>query len=168
MLRQMDKRLGLMESIDQILHDPREQDQVVHSQISLLRQRIYGICLGYEDLNDHKTLRTDPAIQTAVDRHDTLASQSTLCRLENRTDRQTMIAIHKVFMDQFIASFKTPPKELILDFDATDNPTHGRQERTFFHGYYRHYCFLPLYVFCNDQLLVSHLRPSNIDPKKIS
>ena len=74
LLRQMDKQLGLMKSIDHILHDPREQDQVTHSQISLLRQRVYGLCLGYEDLNDHKTLRTDPAIQTALDRDNVLAS----------------------------------------------------------------------------------------------
>jgi hypothetical protein len=74
-----------------------------------------------------------------------------------------MIDIHKVFVDQFIASFDTPPDELILDFDATDDPTHGQQEKTFHHVYYRHYCFLPLYVFCNDQLLVSYLLPSNQD-----
>ena len=168
LLRQMDKQLGLMESIDRILHDPRELDQVTHSQLSLLKQRVYGLCLGYEDLNDHKTLRTDPAIQTAVNRDEVLASQSTLCRLENRTDRQTMVAIHEVFFEQFIASFKKPPKELILDFDATDDPTHGQQEQTFYHGYYRHYCFLPLYVFCKDQMLVSYLRPSNIDGAKHS
>lgn len=168
LLRQMDKQLGLMKSIDHLLHDPREQDQVTHSQLSLLRQRVYGLCLGYEDLNDHKTLRTDPAIQTALNRDDVLASQSTLCRLENRTDRQAMVDIHKVFLEQFIASFKKPPKELILDFDATDDLTHGNQEHVFYHGYYRHYCFLPLYVFCKGQLLVSYLRPSNIDGAKHS
>ena len=168
LLRQIDKQLGLMEAINHILHDPREQDQVIHSQLSLLKQRVYGLCLGYEDLNDHQTLRTDPAIQTALNRDDVLASQSTLCRLENRTDRQTMVDIHKVFFEQFIASFKKPPKELILDFDATDDPTHGSQEHVFYHGYYRHYCFLPLYVFCKGQMLVSYLRPSNIDGAKHS
>lgn len=168
LLRQLDKQLGLLESVDRRLPDPRAQDQVTHSQISLLRQRVYGLCLGYEDLNDHKALRTDPAIQTALNRDDVLASQSTLCRLENRTDRQAMMEIHKVFFEQFVASFKKPPKELILDFDATDDPTHGRQEQVFYHGYYRHYCFLPLYVFCKDQLLVSYLRPSNIDGAKHS
>jgi hypothetical protein len=79
-----------------------------------------------------------------------------------------MTDIHQVFIEQFIASFNSPPDELILDFDATDDPTHGQQEQTFFHGYYRHYCFLPLYVFCNEQLLVSYLRPSNIDGAKHS
>ena len=167
-LRQMDKRLGLLESVDQILPDPRHQEMIVHSQLSMLKQRIYGLCLGYEDLNDHTQLRADPAIQTALDCDSVLASQSTLCRLENRNHRQVMMDIHQVFFKQFIASFKSPPKELVLDFDATDDPTHGRQEQTFFHGYYRHYCFLPLYVFCNEQLLVSYLRPSNIDGAKHS
>ncbi len=103
-----------MQSIDRLLHDPREQDQVTHSQLSLLRQRVYGLCLGYEDLNDHQTLRVDLAIQTALDCEDVLASQATLCRLENRTDRQAMVDIHKVFFDQFVTSFKKPPKELII------------------------------------------------------
>jgi hypothetical protein len=77
-----------------------------------------------------------------------------------------MWRLHEVLVEQFIASFPTPPSELILDFDATDDPVHGRQEGRFFHGYYDHYCFLPLYVFCRDQLLVSYLRPSNIDGAK--
>ena len=168
LLRQMDHQLGLMEAIDKVLQDPRDQDQIKHSQLSMLRQRVYGLCLGYEDLNDHRQLRTDPAIQTALNREDVLASQSTLCRLENRSNRQAMVDIHQIFVKQFIASFKQPPEELILDFDATDDPTHGQQEHTFYHGYYRHYCFLPLYVFCNDQLLVSYLRPSNKDGAKHS
>jgi len=168
LLRQMDQQLGLMASIDKILQDPRDQNQIKHSQLSMLRQRVYGLCLGYEDLNDHGGLRTDPAIQTAVNREDALASQSTLCRLENRSNRQAMVDIHQIFVKQFIASFKQPPEELILDFDATDDPTHGQQEHTFYHGYYRHYCFLPLYVFCNDQLLVSYLRPSHQDGAKHS
>ena len=168
MLRQMDQQLGLLKSVDQVLQDPRDQDQIKHSQLSLLSQRVYALCLGYEDLNDHQQLRLDPALQTAVNREEALGSQSTLCRLENRMNRQAMIDIHQVFLKQFIASFSVPPEELILDFDATDDPTRGRQEKTFYHGYYRHYCFLPLYVFCNDQLLVSYLRPSNKDGAKHS
>ena len=168
LLRETDRRLGLLKSVDQVLHDPRDQDQIKHSQLSLLRQRVYGLCQGYEDLNDHQQLRHDPALQTAVNRDEVLGSQSTLCRLENRSQRQAMVAIHQVFLQQFIASFKQPPEELILDFDATDDPTHGAQAHTFYHGYYRHYCFLPLYVFCNEQLLVSYLRPSNQDGAKHS
>jgi len=166
LLRDMDRRLGLLESVNRVLHDPRDSDRVVHSQLSLLRQRIYGLCLGYEDLNDHQELRLDPALQTAVNRDTHLASQATLCRLESRMDRSAMVALHKVLVEQFIASFNKPPRKLILDFDATDDRVHGQQEKRFFHGYYDHYCFLPLYVFCGKQLLVSYLRPSNIDGAK--
>ena len=166
LLRQIDRRLGLMKAIDAVIPDPRNPDYITHTQLSLLRQRVYGLSLGYADLNDHKTLRNDPALQTAVDREQELGSQSTLCRLEGRTGRKAAVDIHKVLIDQFIASFDAPPDELMLDFDATDDPIHGLQEGRFFHGYYDHYCFLPLYVFCGDQLLVSYLRPSNIDGAK--
>ncbi|WP_419649215.1 transposase, partial [Thiolapillus sp.] len=127
LLRDMDRRLGLLESVNRVLHDPRDSDRVVHSQLSLLRQRIYGLCLGYEDLNDHQDLRLDPALQTAVNRDTPLASQATLCRLENRMDRSAMVALHKVLVEQFIASFNKQPRKLILDFDATDDRVHGQQ-----------------------------------------
>ena len=166
LLREIDRQLGLMKAIDAVIPDPRNPDYITHTQLSLLRQRVYGLSLGYEDLNDHKTLRNDPALQTAVDREQELGSQSTLCRLEGRAGRRAAVDIHKVLIDQFIASFDAPPDKLILDFDATDDPIHGLQEGRFFHGYYDHYCFLPLYVFCGDQLLVSYLRPSNIDGAK--
>ena len=166
LLRQVDRRLGLLEAVHRVLHDPRDSGKVVHSQLSLLRQRVYGLCLGYEDLNDHQELRRDPAIQTAVERDAMLASQATLCRLEHRMDRQAAVALHQVLVEQFIASHPKPPRKLILDFDATDDRVHGLQEGRFFHGYYDHYCFLPLYVFCGKQLLVSYLRPSNIDGAK--
>jgi len=132
----------------------------------MLRQRIYGLALGYEDLNDHNHLRKDLGFQTAVDRDKELASSPTVCRWENRADRQAARRISELLVDKFIASFKEVPKELILDFDATDDAVHGQQEGRFFHGYYDHYCFLPLYVFCESQLLVSYLRPSNIDGAK--
>ena len=92
-----------------------------------------------------------------------LASQATLCRLEHRMDRQAAVALHRVLVEQFIASHRKPPRKLILDFDATDDPVHGNQEGRFFHGYYDRYCFLPLYVFCGQQLLVSYLRPASQD-----
>ena len=129
---------------------------------------IVTIALGYEDLNDHEALRQDVALQTAVERDRFLASASTLCRFENQADRDTAWRLHEILVDQFIGSYKRPPKKLVLDFDATDDPVHGEQEGRFFHGFYRHYCFLPLYVFCGDQLLVSYLRPSNIDGAKHS
>jgi hypothetical protein len=163
LLREADRRLGLVAALDAVLPDPRDPRLIIHRQVDLLRQRIYGLATGSEDLNDHETLRHDLAWQTALERDTTLASDSTLCRLEQRADRKAALAFHKVLLEKFIASFKEAPTELILDFDATDDRVHGNQEGRHFHGYYGDYCFLPLYVFCGDQLLVSYLRPSNID-----
>jgi hypothetical protein len=168
LLRQADRRLGLINALDKALVDPRKAEQITHSQADLLRQRIFGIALGYEDLNDHDTLREDLVWQTAVDRDTPLASSPTLCRLENRTDRDAAVQFHKVMVEAFIASHKTAPEELVLDFDATDDRVHGQQQGRSFHGYYGNWCFLPLYVFCGEQLLVSYLRPSNIDAAKHS
>lgn len=162
LLREADRRLGLSAALDAVLTDPRDPLLITHPQVDLLRQRIYGLALGYEDLNDHDTLRGDLAWQTALERGDELASSPTLCRLEKRACRRAAVAFHEVLLAQFIASLATPPTELILDFDATDDRVHGRQEGRFFNGYYGDYCFLPLYVFCGEQLLVSYLRPSNI------
>jgi hypothetical protein len=166
LLQQVDRRLRLCDAAARALDDPRRQASCDHDGLSLLRQRVYALALGYEDLNDHITLRQDLAIQTAVGRTEALASSATLCRWENRADRAAAVALHQVLIEQFIASFKRPPKQLILDFDATDDAVHGQQEGRFFHGYYDHYCFLPLYVFCGNQLLVSYLRPSKIDGAK--
>ena len=168
LLRQADRLTDLSDSIARTLSDPRRQASCDHDVPGLVRQRLYAIALGYEDLNDHDGLRQDVALQTAVERDQWLASASTLCRFENRADRETAWRLHEVLLDQFIASFKRAPKKLILDFDATDDPVHGEQDGRFFHGYYRRYCFLPLYVFCGHQLLVSYLRPSNIDGAKHS
>ncbi|MFQ5641583.1 MAG: IS1380 family transposase [bacterium] len=168
LLRQADRLLGLSEAIVHALSDPRRQASCDHDVRGLVRQRLYAITLGYEDLNDHEALRRDVALQTAVERDRSLASASTLCRFENRADRESAWRLHAVLLDQFVDSFKRPPKKLVLDFDATDDPVHGEQDGRFFHGFYRHYCFLPLYVFCGDQLLVSYLRPSNIDGAKHS
>jgi len=166
----VDRRIGLIDAINGCIPDPRNQEMIIHDQQTLLAQRIFGIALGYEDLNDHQTLRDDPLFQAVtergIDQDVPLASPSTLCRLENRITRKSLFAMAKVFVEQFVASHRKPPKELILDFDATDDRIHGGQEGRFFHGYYDHYCFLPLYVFCGDQLLAAYLRPSNIDPSK--
>jgi hypothetical protein len=166
LLRQIDQRLGLSAAVARALEDPRRQASCLHDGLSLVRQRVYGLALGYEDLNDHQNLRADVALQTAVDRDTRLASSATLCRWENRADREAVWKVHEVLVDQFMASFKRAPKELVLDFDATDDVVHGKQEGRFLHGYYDDYCFLPLYVFCRDQLLVSYLRPSKIDGAK--
>jgi len=166
-LRQVDKKLGLLDALDRCLPDPRHVSYTTHAQKTLLAQRIFGIALGYEDLNDHQTLRHDPLMQIVTERgvqaDAPLAAPPTLCRLENRVDRASLVRMAQVFVESFIDSHATPPTELILDFDATDDLVHGQQERRFFHGYYDHYCFLPLYVLCGSQLLVAYLRPANID-----
>ena len=166
LVRQVDRELGLTRAMARRLTDTRRKKSCSHTLHSLLRQRIYAICQGYEDLNDHDELRTDPALQTASERDEELASPSTLCRWENRADREAAVAMHEVLLELFIASFDEPPQELILDFDATDDEVHGGQEGRFFHGYYYHYCFLPLYVFCGDRLPAAYLRPSKIDAAK--
>jgi hypothetical protein len=166
LLRQIDRRLGLTEAMAKVLPDPRDPARCEHRLVDLIRQRVYGLALGYEDLNDHQTRRWDVALQTALGREEVLASPSTLCRFEHQAHRQVAWALNRLWVEQFIASFKEPPKGLILDFDGTDDPLHGHQEGRFFHGYYDGYCFLPLYVFCGDQLLVSYLRPSHIDGAK--
>jgi hypothetical protein len=166
LLQQADRKIKLTQAINRVLQDPRRQASCDHAQLKLLQQRIYTLALGYEDLNDHQTLRHDVVLQTAVGADRELASSSTLCRMENRSQRESAVLLHEVLVEKFIESFKTAPKELILDFDTTDDPVHGKQEGRFFHGYYQDYCFLPLYVFCGDQLLVSYLRPSKIDGAK--
>ena len=163
LLQQMDRKLGLTEKIAGRLCDPRDPSKVKHDQLSMVRQRLYGLALGYEDLNDHSALRRDSAFQTALYKEDDLASSPTLCRFENRADRSVALALHEVLIEQFISSYEKPPQELILDFDATDDLIHGEQIGRFYHGYYKNYCFLPLYVFCGSQLLVSYLRPSSKD-----
>jgi hypothetical protein len=167
LLREADKRLGLLDALDRCLPDPRDPDLITHPQRALLAQRVFGIATGYEDLNDHQRLRHDPLWQALAeydpDPDQPLASAPTLCRLENRASRPALVRMACALVDQFIASHDRPPECLVLDFDATDDPVHGQQEGRFFHGYYDSYCFLPLYVFCGDQLLVAYLRPSNID-----
>jgi len=174
LVRQVDQRVGLTAALSSAIGDPREPTKITHDQSAMLAQRVHAMAAGYEDLNDHLTLRHDPAVQLCAGVDPTpeakLASPSTLCRLENRVTRRDGVAMHEVLVDRFIASHPEAcsggPAELILDFDATDDPLHGQQEGRFFHGYYGGYCYLPLYVFCGDELLVAYLRPSDIDAAK--
>jgi hypothetical protein len=168
LLQSVDNKLGLTKSIAKILPDNRNPLFVDHDSLQMLRQRVYAIALGYEDLNDWQSLRHDTVLQTAMGKDTTLASPPTLCRFEKNFTKQATWETHKILIDLFIKSHSTPPTELTLDFDATDDIVHGKQEGRHFHGYYDNYCFLPLYVFCGDQLLVSYLRPSNIDGAKHS
>lgn len=135
LVRQMDARLGLIRDLSQAVPDDRHPSFITHSEEELFRQRVLGLVQGYEDLSDHDTLRHDLLRQTAVNRDTPLASSPTLCRLEKRANHQSALAIHKVFLDEFIAYFKEAPTELPLDFDATDDRVRGDQEGRFFHGY---------------------------------
>ena len=156
LLREADRRLKLTERVTAAVGDSRRRKSCRHDMLTLIRQRVYAIGLGYEDLNDHDTLRQDIAIQTAVGRDEELASSSTLCRFENRADRLTALKIHEVMVDRFIASFLEAPKELILDFDATDDRVHGEQEGRFFHGYYDH-GGTPVFCRCMSFVRISFL-----------
>ncbi len=163
LLRQVDRRIGLSKAVAGALHDPRNQEMIVHEMRDLVAQRLYALCCGYEDLNDHAALRRDPLMQTAVGRTEELGSSPTLCRLEKRATRADVVALNRVLVEQFIASHACPPRELVLDIDASDIPLHGDQEQKEFHAYYDSHCYLPLYVFCGKAMLACVLRRSRID-----
>ena len=174
LLRQTDKRLNLLPRLAECFLDGRNQDLVEHSILEMLSQRVYGLALGYEDLNDHEQLRKDPVFSILAGRaelDEPLAGKSTLNRMElgaGTKDRYKKITFWKEGMDEllvkvFLESYETPPSEIILDIDTTDLPLHGKQEGRFFHGYYDHYCYLPLYIFCGEQVLCARLRESNHD-----
>ncbi|MBM3419228.1 MAG: IS1380 family transposase [Bacteroidetes bacterium] len=163
LLREVDKRLKLSKRLSKCIVDLRDPAYIEHTIEDMLKQRIYAIAAGYEDVSDHNFLREDLSFQTVVNRTQALASAPTLSRLENAVTRRDCVTLGKEMVEQFIRNQKTIPKELTLDFDPTDYRLHGHQEKRHYHGYYESYCYLPLYVFCGDQLLVSYLRSSNED-----
>ena len=174
LLRQTDKRLNLLPRLAECFLDSRNQDLVEHSVLEMLSQRIYGLALGYEDLNDHEELRKDPVFGVLAGREELdapLAGKSTLNRMElgaGVKDRYKKITFWKDGLDEllvkvFIESYETAPSEIVLDVDTTDLPLHGQQEGRFFHGYYDNYCYLPLYIFCGEQVLCARLREANHD-----
>jgi hypothetical protein len=174
LLRETDKRLNLLPRLGECFLDGREAERTEHSVLEMLAQRIYGLALGYEDLNDHEQLRKDPLFGVLVGREEVerpLAGKSTLNRLElgaGVKDRYKKITFWKEAIDEllvqvFLESQEQVPEEIILDVDATDLPLHGQQEGRFFHGYYDHYCYLPLYILCGEQVLCARLRESNHD-----
>jgi DDE family transposase len=178
LLRATDRTIRLIDRLAACFIDRRRPELVEHGVATLVGQRVFGIALGYEDLNDHDDLRHDPVMavlagKLAARRKDCapVAGKSTLNRLE--LSRETATRYHRIahqpariealFVDLFVEAHKQPPGQIILDLDATDDPLHGHQEGRFFHGYYDCYCYLPLYVFCGDQLLAAKLRPADID-----
>lgn len=179
LVREVCERQGLFSRLNSCFLDHRNPEFTQHSLRSLLEQRVYGLVCGYEDLNDHDRLRQDPVFQVLVGRipeqAPLLAGRNTLNRLElsgreiGANERYKKIAcddqkLQEFFIREFIRyARKRRLKEIVLDCDATDVPLHGKQEDRFFHGYYRHYCYLPLYIFCDEFPLWAELRPSNID-----
>jgi hypothetical protein len=163
LLRRVDERIGLTRAVAAALGDRRDPARITHAVRELVAQRLYGLCCGYEDLNDHTRLRDDVLMQTAVGTVTPLASAPTLCRLENAATTAQAWALHGVLIEQFIASHATAPCELVLDIDASDVPLHGQQEGRQFHAYYDSHCYLPLYVFCGQALLACYLRRCRID-----
>ncbi len=177
LLREADRKIGLLQRVARCFTDARDPERVEHSLGEMLAQRIYGLALGYEDLNDHEELRHDPLLALLSGKRkieEPLAGKSTLNRLELTPAGAPLLeryhkityspeALDTLLVDIFLEAHRRAPREIVLDLDATDTPLHGKQEARFFHGYYHHYCYLPLYVFCGDHLLCARLRPSNID-----
>jgi hypothetical protein len=174
LLRQTDQRLNLLPRLAECFLDGRNQNRIEHTIAEMLSQRVYGLALGYEDINDHEQLRNDPVFGILAgheELEEPLAGKSTLNRMElgaGTKDRYKKITFWKGAMDEllvkvFLESQKHAPAQIILDVDTTDLPLHGKQEGRFFHGYYDHYCYLPLYVFCGEHVLCAHLREANHD-----
>jgi len=188
LLREIEAKTQLLAELARCFDDFRNPEVIEHTAEELIKQRVFALALGYEDLNDHDQLRADPLLATLVGKRDVtgqerlqqrdegkpLAGKSTLNRLEltpvgadgKHRYKKTVAdvhAIHDFLVDAFLIQHATPPARIVLDLDATDDPIHGHQLGRFFHGYYDNYCFLPLYVFCGDHPLLALLRPSNID-----
>lgn len=189
LLRETEKRTGILKGFAECFEDLRNPKLIEHPVAELIAQRVYGLALGYEDLNDHDELRRDPLLAVLVGKKDpegetrvrqrdkgkAMAGKSTLNRLELTPEEPTAEEqrykkiimngeqIDRLFVDIFLQAQGEAPEEIILDVDATDDPLYGKQEGRFFHGYYMDYCYLPLYIFCGEFLLCARLRPSNID-----
>jgi Transposase DDE domain group 1 len=177
LLRAVDRRIDLLKRVVSCFTDGRDPERIEHPLGEMLAQRVYGLALGYEDLNDHEELRRDPLLALLAGKREIeepLAGKSTLNRLEltpagepqgerYHKIRYSAGAIDALLVRIFLEAHARPPRQVLLDLDATDTPLHGEQEARFFHGYYGHYCYLPLYIFCGEHLLCARLRPSNQD-----
>jgi hypothetical protein len=177
LLRQVDRKIGLLRRVVGCFTDGRDAERVEHPLAEMLGQRIFALALGYEDLNDHEELRRDPLLALLAGKRalaEPLAGKSTLNRMEltpgdslaaQRYHKITYSpeALDELLVEIFLEAHPRVPHQIVLDLDVTDTPLHGEQEARFFHGYYGHYCYLPLYVFCGDHLLCARLRPSNQD-----
>ena len=163
-MRETANKIGIIEQLTEAIHDERHQSYVKHEIIELLMQRIFQIICGYEDANDANDLRIDPGFKASCDRLPSeadLASQPTITRFENSITTKDLYRIAEVFVDQFVASYDTPPEAIILDIDDTDDETHGAQQMSLFNAYYDEYCYMPLFIFEGQtgKLITSILRP---------
>jgi len=161
-IRQLDEALGLTKGFSRALIDHRDGPALAHTYLEMTRSRVYGILAGYEDQNDHDTLRSDPIFKLVAGRSpddDELASQPTLSRFENAIGPQSLFCLQDIFIDQFIASFTEPPTQLTFDIDVIDDPTHGQQQLTLYHGYYAQHQYLERVITCaeNDQIVMAQL-----------
>jgi len=176
LVRQVDRRIGLLRRFAACFVDGRDPERIEHTLLEMVSQRVYGLALGYEDLNDHEQLRHDPLLGVLVGKRDLqspLAGKSTLNRLELSPRDAAAARYHKIsyadekidalLVDLFLEAHAAPPQRIVLDLDSTDVPLHGHQESRFFHGYYDSYCYLPLYIFAGDHLLGARLRPADQD-----
>jgi hypothetical protein len=174
LLREVDRKMNLLPRLSACFLDGRDPGRVQHSVAGMLSQRVSALALGYEDLNDHEQLRQDPVLRLLAGQADMkppLAGKSTLNRLELGTGSNTRYkkitfwkqSIDELLVNVFIEAHTAAPEEIVLDIDTTDVELHGNQESRFFHGYYDHYCYLPLYIFAGEHLLCARLRPANID-----
>jgi len=178
LLKRVEQTTGIVRQFAACFTDHRDPERIDHSLYELIAQRVYALALGYEDLNDHDVLRHDPLLAALVGKknpdREPLAGKSTLNRLEltpvraDADSRYKKIVVHRqdvdrFFVEAFLQSYASAPACIVLDLDATDDPVHGDQLGKFFHGYYGHYCYLPLYIFCGDHLLCARLRPADID-----
>jgi Transposase DDE domain group 1 len=176
LLKETDAKMNLLARFSQCFTDRRSPELIEHTLEQMLRQRVYGLALGYEDLNDHDQLRLDPLLGVLAGKAepgtDLLAGKSTLNRLELGTGTPSRYkkitfwrdSVDELLVDIFLEAHAVAPVQIVLDIDTTDMALHGNQEEKFYHGYYKHHCYLPLYIFCGDHVLCSRLRPSSIGP----
>jgi hypothetical protein len=176
LLQETDSKMNLLTRFSQCFVDLRNPDLIEHSVEQLIRQRVYALALGYEDLNDHDQLRQDPLLGVMAGKAEPvtelLAGKSTLNRMELGTGVATRYkkitfwrdSVDELLVNVFLEAHPVAPQQIVLDIDTTDLALHGKQEDRFYHGYYKHYCYLPLYIFCGDHVLCARLRPSSIGP----
>lgn len=164
--KEIDKNLGLIKFVADKVEDRRNKNYITHDIEDMLKQRVYGLIAGYEDLNDHILIRKDTHFQTLVGQDKELASSATLSRFENSMTKKDINNLFLGMIESFVSRIEEEPEKIVLDFDPTDCTIYGKQEERSYHGYYKDYCFLPLHVFSGDELVTTLLRPSNIDGAK--